>query len=156
MYNFEQHLTTNEQILYQGRAEPGKGGKSSKSLFIVLIMLIIIQIIMIASIQSNTPGGSGGISLNFIIIFLTTIAFEILIIYGIVYDLFLKKKEIKNVYYCLTNKRALEFDEKTNVLRFGHLIYYEEIKIYNEKNNYGDVYMGIILANQVGDAKTIW
>ena len=145
MYNFEQHLFKDEKILYEGRAVPGEGGKSISGLLMAVGAMLFIQLLLIIDIQYKK---SQGIEVDYpiTIIFMFTFLFEGLAIWGLIYNIFLKKKEVADDFYCITTKRAFKYEAKTNKLIFGYLEYYEDMKIYNEKDNFGDLYMGIAIS----------
>lgn len=115
MYNFENNLLVDEKILYQGKPTPGKGGKSVGGLLFLICFALGIQALMILSVVTKTGDGAGGINLGFIIIFLAATLFLGLGVYGLFYNLFLKKKQVADDFYCLTNKRAMKYEaKKTN------------------------------------------
>lgn len=139
MYDFNQYLESDEKILYQGKSVPKSSIGNVIILILVLIAMLLVQFIMIISIRENNLINNP----SAIIIFLVMIFFDGAIILGIINNLFLNKKKAKNCFYCLTNKRAFRYDLKDNKLVYGYLINYDDIKIYNIKYNYGDLYMGI-------------
>lgn len=139
MYDFNQYLEPDEKILYQGKSVPKASIGNVVILILVLIAMLLVQFIMIISICENNLINNPIV----IIMFLVMIFFDGAIILGIINSLFLNKKKAKNCFYCLTNKRALRYDLKDNKLVYGYLINYDDIKIYNIKHNYGDLYMGI-------------
>lgn len=142
MYNFQEHLEADEKILYQGQPILGKGSLNLKGLLAMLIFLVGCQALMIWSLLNEM---GDGFNLSFIFIFGIFTMFDILVLYSIIYNLFLKKHAVADDYFCLTNKRVFKYEEKKQKLIYGYLINYKDIKVVNEKDNYGDLYMGIIL-----------
>lgn len=145
MYNFKQHLEDDEKILYEGQATPGKGEKSVGGLIFVIGFMLCLQIAMIGAVVSKTGDGAKGIDSDFIFLFLITLAFEGIAVYALIYNFFIKKKAVADDYYCLTNKRAFKYETKKDKLVFGYLVNYEEIEVLNEKENYGDLRMMMVV-----------
>ncbi len=151
MYNFSQHLMADEKILYQGRSVPGKGGKAVGGLVFLIFFALAIQGLMIWSVITKTGDGANGINLSFIVIFLAVTLFLGLGVYGLFYNLVLKKKVVADDFYCLTNMRAMKYEMKKNKLVFGYLAYYDEMRCDNVKDNFGDFYMGIVFNDEYTD-----
>lgn len=154
MYNFRTHLDDGEEILWQGQAFPGKGAKNIGGLLFLIIFVLGIQLLMIWSVVTGTGDGANGIDLSFIIIFGVTLLFSGIGIYGIVYNLFLKKKLVADDFYCLTDKRVFKYESNKNKLVYGYLMYYEEIRCDNVENGYGDLYFGIVLEESSDSVQT--
>ncbi len=160
MYNFESVLLPNEVILYQGRSVPGKGSKVNGGSIFLICFALILQTLMIWSVATDS---GDGFNFNFIFIFLILTFFGGLGAYDLIYNLIFKKICVADDYYCLTNKRAMKYESKKNKLVFGYLINYVDIKYVNVKDNYGDVYMGVVLdeknytdgVDALGDIKDI-
>lgn len=148
MHDFSSNLLENEEILYQGRPVPGKGSKSIGGLIFVICFSLVTQIILIWSVITKT---GDGFDMGFIVIFLAAAVFEYIGISGIYYNLVKKKKEVADDFYCLTNMRAMKYEEKENKLVFGYLSHYDDIRCDNVKDNFGDVYMGIIIKEEKND-----
>lgn len=145
MYNFKEHLQEDEKILYEGRPVPGAGSKSIGGLIFVICFALGIQALMIWSVVTKTGDGAEGVNLGFIIMFLVATLFLGIGVYGLVYNLFLKKRQVADDFYCLTNIRAMKYEAKKDKLVFGYLEYYDDIYCSNVKNKYGDLYMGIVM-----------
>lgn len=143
MYNFLQHLLANETILYQGRPTTGKGGKSLGGYFFLIGFTLVVALIMILSVITGTGDDENGITITFLIIFTTNIFFLAIGVHGLIYELFLKKKQVANDFYCLTNLRAMKYEEKKNKLVFGYLANFDSISCDNIKDNFGDLCMTI-------------
>lgn len=148
MYNFKKHLDDKESILYQGQAMPDKGDKNIKGFLLIIGLMLLIQVIIAWSAVTSDMNIAKiivAICLNPFI--WVTLLFDGLAIYGLVYNTFLKKKILEDVFYCITNKRALKYETKNDKLFFGYLEYYGEMRIDNLKDNFGNLYMGIIADN---------
>lgn len=138
MYNFSNHLLEGEKILYQGQPVPGKGSKSVGGSLLLICMGLIVGIGSLVSI----------------VFFLVAALFLGLGVYVLVYNLILKQKRIADDFYCLTNMRVMKYESKKNKLVFGYLAYYDEIRCNNVKDNFGDLYMGMVI-NESSFLKTI-
>lgn len=149
MFDFNNQLIEEETILYEGKPILGKTDKNILGELVVIGFILIIQILLVWSVVTKTGDGANGINLSFIIIFLTTLLFASLVVYNIIYKLFIKDKKIAKHQYCITNKRAIKYDGKNNELIFGNLSNYEFIEVQNEKNNHGDLYMGVLINENV-------
>lgn len=140
MYNFEEHLLENEKILYQGRPVPGKGGKGVLGFIFIILFCLIIQGILIWSIVFKVGDGANGLSPTYIMVSLILLVIIGIAIREIYYDLFKKKKDIADEFYCITNLRVLKYKEKDNNLVFGYLDKYDSISYGSVKDGFGDVY----------------
>lgn len=149
MFDFNNQLIEEETILYEGIPILGKTDKNILGELVVIGFILIIQILLIWSVVTKTGDGANGINLSFIIIFLTTLLFAALVVYNIIYKLFIKDKKIAKHQYCITNKRVIKYDGKNNELIFGNLSNYEFIEVQNKKNNHGDLYMGVLINENV-------
>lgn len=147
MYNFEKLLYPEEKILYKGKPVPGKGHKNLGILTLCTIVfgLIIAMLVYQLKVFWFDPTG--------ILMLLVLLIFECFFIYGLIYNLFIKKRAVADDEYCLTNQRAFKYEYKTGKLVFGYLANYRSIRIANEKDNYGDVIMEIIYKN--GNASSL-
>lgn len=144
MFNFNQVLMANEQIIYEGKPTPGKGGKGILGILIILAFVALWCGLLIWSVKTGTGDGADGITIEFIIMMLAGILLGVLAIYMFIYNFFIKKKAVADDIYCLTNMRALKYEFKDQKLSCGFLIKYGQIEVQNEKDNFGDVYMGIV------------
>lgn len=152
MYDFKSNLLEDEKIIYEGRPVPGTGSKNIGGPLFIIGFMALMQFLLIWSIVTKTGDGAYGINLSFIIIFLATLLFDVIAIYALLYDLFIKKKAVADDYYCLTNKRAFKYESKKDKLVFGYLINYDDIHCDSRKNGYGDLYMGIVY-KETNDSK---
>ena len=135
MYDFNKHLDSDEKILYQGKSNVGKGSKNIGAGLLVIGFMLIIQFLLVWSLKTGIGDGANGFNLNYLIIFLVSLIFDAYAICLVVYTLILKNKKIADDYYCLTNKRALKYEEKTDKLVYGYLINYDDVKVINQKKN---------------------
>lgn len=145
MYNFEKHLQENEVILYQSRAVPGKGGKAVGGSLFLIIFSLFINGCLVYSFLSNNNFENG--IFGFIIVFLIVSVFFILGVYNLIYNFFLKKKQVSDDFYCLTNIRVFKYESKIDKLVFGYIANYEQIYCSNVKDNFGNLHMEIIMEN---------
>lgn len=144
MFNFNQVLMANEEILYEGKPVPGKGNKGIGGILFLLAFVAVWCGILIWSIVTNTGDGANGIDGDFIIMLLIGLGLGAFGIYAFVYNVFIKKKAVADDIYCLTNMRALKYEFNDQKLTYGFLLKYDQIEVQNEKDGFGDVYMGII------------
>ena len=107
---------------------------------------------MIWSLVAKVGDGAFGINFGFIIIFATLIIVELVSIHGIVYNFFIKKRTVKDNYYCLTTERVLKYEEKKDRLVYGYLLNYDDIHYDANKDGYGDVYFSATIEKS-GDSK---
>lgn len=145
MYNFEKLLYPGEKILYKGKPVPGKGHKGIGALTISIIAFAFFIFLLIAQLKEHWY------DLNSIIILLVLLFFEGIFIYGLIYNLFIKKRIVADDEYCITNQRAFKYESKTGNLVFGYLKNYRSVRAMNVKDNYGDVRMEILYK----DGKTL-
>lgn len=160
MYDFSSHLLENEEILYQGKPTPGKGNKYVVLLMILICFTLGIQIaIIFAFLESikNSPESFNPVLIVVIPMFIILAVFSVFGIYGLIDNVYIKKKRIANDFYCLTNMRAMKYNKKKDELVFGYLKNYDNIYSSNIKNNYGDVHMSITINDydDDNDLKTI-
>lgn len=155
MFNFNDILMENEKILYEGKPTPGKGGKALGGILAILAFVVVWCGLLIWSVATKTGDGANGIDFTFIIMMLVGLAFGALAIYIFIYNVFIKKKSIADDTYCLTTLRALKYESKTNKLSYGFLIKYGQIEVQNEKDGYGDVYMGIVAPDNLTEEQQL-
>ncbi len=152
MYDFQCHLQPNEKILYQGKPSPGKGSKKVGFFLALIVFSLGIQAMLIWCLADQTESGIGEMEIAFIVVFLIVTVFLGLGIYGMIYNLFLKKRQIADDFYCLTNLRAMKYDSKKKKLVYGYLAYYTDIYCSHVKDHYGDLYMGITMEKNNEDS----
>lgn len=155
MNNFEQYLFPDEKILWQGRPVQGKGDKSVGGEIFVIIFVLLMQILLIWSVVYKVGDGADGVTLNFIIIFLATLVFDVICIQSILYKKIFKKYAVADDYYCLTNKRAIKYESKKDEICFGYLINYSHISSEFVKDGYGDLYMSVEYDESIADESNL-
>lgn len=143
MYNFEKELFSNEKIVCQGQSYSGKGKKNIGGLLLIVFFMLCIQILLIWSLITGTGDGAYGVNFNFIIIFMVTLLFQGIAVFGLVYNIFIKSKKIKGDCYCLTDSRILKYESKNNRIIYGYLENYDDIHYDSIKDGYGNLYIGI-------------
>ena len=146
-YDFNRQLYKDEQILYQGKPIPGKGSKQIKEyIFVIGFFAISIGLLIWSLIAGEKP-----IDLSFIVIFIVAIIMFLIVIYGLVYNLFIKKRSVSDDYYCVTNNRVLKYESKKDRLVYGYLINYDAVRCENVKGNYGDLQIEVDLSKQAAN-----
>jgi hypothetical protein len=110
---------------------------------------------MIWSVIAGVGDGANGINLTFIIIFGTTLLFDAIAIYNIIYTLFLKDKMVADDFYCITNYRVMKYEEKSKKLIYGYLINYEDIKSHSNRGGYGDVTFSVVFSDSANEEETL-
>lgn len=142
MHDFSKVLKENEKIIYECRPNPGKGGKSILGIIFIITFMTVIQVVCAISSKAGNSQLSGS---DLLIIYLVTFLFDGASIYAFIYNVFLKKEKVSDDFYCITDKRILKYEQKDNKLVSGYIMNYQEIRVNNYKNGYGDLYMGIVL-----------
>lgn len=151
MYNeFINKLEENEKILYYGASNVSKTSKQYCRFLLVFVVLLAFWILAINYIKNNSI-----FNLKIVMYFVTLCLLTICLLYGLIYNLFLKYKR-KNSEYFITNKRIALYNTK-NGFRIKNISDIEHIGIAREKNNYGDIFFnfyGSNLIKQMKDAMT--
>lgn len=129
--NINNILLPNEQILYKGVADSKKVNKNIGGLILITVFCLILFLAFL-----NMSEFSFGAFIGIIIVFGVAI-------YSFIYNLFLKGNKVSGQYYFITNKRAIIYSSKKNEYIIGYLNRFDEFRVDNEKDNFGDVYMGI-------------
>lgn len=150
-FDFNSCLLQDEKILYQGRPTPGKGDKQVGGSLVVICFSLLWLGLLIWSLVTKTGDGANGISLTYIIFIALGLLLFGLGIYSLVYNLYLKKKNVSDDFYCLTNMRAIKYESSKNKLVFGYLASYNNIVCENVKDNYGDLSMSIDISNEIDE-----
>jgi len=132
MYNFNQILLENEEILYQGKSVPGKG--KNNIIVIEAFIIIFFSVLPITIFFKELVASSWSI-----LIFISILLGLFCAIHCIIYTLFLKDKVTSSYQYCLTNLRILRYNNKKKILTHGFINEYIDIFISSTKDNYGDV-----------------
>lgn len=143
---FINKLEENEKILFYGVSNVSKTSKQYGRFLLGFAILLLFWILIIIGIKS-------GEILNFeiLIIFLTLSILTICLIYGLVYNIFLKYKKKNNEYF-ITNKRIALYNSK-NGFRIENISDIEHIGIAREKNNYGDISFNFYANNLIEQIK---
>lgn len=139
-------LKNDEEILFYGIADVSKTSKQCGRFLLGLAILVMFWILVLIGIKSDEL-------LDFynLIIFLTLSLLTIGLIYGLVYNIFLKYKRNKNEYF-VTNKRIALYNSKCE-LRIENICDIEHIGIAREKNNYGDITFNFYANNLIDQMK---
>lgn len=143
---FINKLEENEKILFYGVSNVSKTSKQYGRFLLGFAILLLFWILIIIGIKR-------GEILNFeiLIIFLTLSILTICLIYGLVYNIFLKYKKKNNEYF-VTNKRIALYNSK-NGFRIENISDIEHIGIAREKNNYGDISFNFYANNLIEQIK---
>ena len=121
MFGFNDYLLQGEKILYVGRPNKKNLVKQIMGIFLGLLITLFILVLSMGSI----------------IIMVVALLFIALMGYTL-FDNLKKIKQIKGVYYCITNYRVLKYDEINNKMYGGVLFKYNYIYPFIGKG-YGDV-----------------
>lgn len=130
---FIKKLDDNEQILFYGIRDVSKTSKQYGRFLLIFIILLLFWILTIISIKRDKI-----LDFKTLMIVLVLSILTICLIYGLIYNIFLKYKKENNEYF-VTNKRIAIYSIK-NGFRIEDISNIEYIKIIREKNNYGDIF----------------
>lgn len=133
---FDSYLGPDEKVLWRGKGTPSKTGKGIGGALFIFVFCLLILCIMIYSIKSGKLIGTGEV-----IMIVAVILFLALGVYMLIFNLFIKNMKIKNLEYCLTEKKAMVYDTAKEEMKIGYLDRLTNIVINNEKNDYGDLLM---------------
>lgn len=143
---FINKLDENEEILFYSVSSVDKTSKQYGRLLLGFITLLLFWILIIIGIKSEKI-----LNFEILIVFLTLIILTICLIYGLVYNMFLKYKNKNNEYF-ITNKRIASYNSKKG-LRIENISDIEYIGIVREKNNYGDIIFSFYANNLIEQMK---
>ena len=143
---FINKLEENEKILFYGVSDVSKTSKQYGRFLLGFAILLLFWILTIIGIKSEEI-----LNFKILIIFLTLSILTICLIYGLVYNIFLKHKKKNNEYF-ITNKRIALYNPK-NGFRIENISDIEHIGIAREKNNYGDIYFNFSSNNLIEQMK---
>ena len=143
---FINKLEEDETLLFYGFSDVSKTNKQYGRFLLGFIVLLMFWILTIIGIQSN-----GILNFKMLVIFLTLCILTICLIYGLIYNVFLKYKKKNNEYF-VTNKRIALYNSK-NGLRIENISNIEHIGIAREKNNYGDLLFNFCANNLIEQMK---
>lgn len=135
MYNYEKELIKGEKIIYQGKSVVGRGGTKLPFLIIMLIIFIGLFIYLNVFLFELSKGAFFQ-TLGINIILLLSI---VIIIYMIIDHEILKKHRIKNDTFCITDRRVILHDYKTDNTTYGYLDKFNVIHTDYVKDNCGDI-----------------
>ncbi len=138
-FNFKNELLIGEEIIYEGKPNLSKGNKNIVKEILFIVFILIVQIFIIFSSQIGNNPEANTNELYFAIGIFGV--FQILLIHGILYKVYLKNKIIKNNQYCVTNSRILKYIGNKKRLVSGNIKEYELITILNitKDNKFGDL-----------------
>lgn len=143
---FINKLDADERILFYGSSDVSKTSKQYSRFLLGFIVLLLFWILIIMIIQSE-----GILDFKIFAIFLVLCLLTICLVYGLIYNVFLKYKKQNNEYF-VTNKRIALYDSK-NGLRFENISDIEHIGITREKGNYGDIFFSFYANNLIEQMK---
>lgn len=159
MYDFSMNLTSDEQILYQGNSVSTTVTRNIGGYIFLMLFSLGLESLLIWSVVTGSGDGANGINGNFILFTIIIMLFFAGGVYGLIYDLFLKKNLVRGKLFCITNKRVLSYDVRKGKLVFGYLENYEKIVINSLQNNIGDIVFSIaeekVNSNSISDLKTV-
>lgn len=143
--NIEDILLPGEDILYSGRAAINKGSKGTFGLIVITLFCLLL---FIAFREMNQVDGAM-IIVGIFMLLIIGIAF-----YTLIYNFFLKKRKIMGQEYFITTQRAIIYSNKNEEFIIGYLKKFDEFRVDSEKDNFGDLYMGVV-AKQDGNIKEV-
>ena len=144
---FVNKLEKNEEILWYGVSDNSKSNKQYGRFLLFFVILLLFWILIIIGINGKQ------ISIFNIFIFLIILSIlTIFLIYGLVYNIFLKHEKKNNEYFT-TNKRIAIYNYKSG-FRIENIFNIEHIGIVREKNNYGDILFHFCSNNLIDQIKT--
>ena len=129
---FDKYLQQDEEILFHGFFDVSKTSKQYGRLILAFSVMSLFWVITIIGIKSD-----GLIDFAFLIILIVLVILTICLLYGFIYNTFLKYKK-KNYQYFVTNKRIALFNPEKG-FRIENISDIEHVSIAREKDNYGDV-----------------
>lgn len=136
MYDFKKDLLKDENIVYTCRPTPGKGNKQIKESIFLFILATLTQIILFIVNKTKTDLT---LDMNIYIIIGVTIVVDLIALAKLIYNLYIKKYNVSDDYFCITTKRILKYEKRINRLSCGYIKKYKYIRIRNEKDGYGDI-----------------
>ncbi len=142
---FINKLEENEKILFYGVSDVSKTNKQYGRFLLGFVVLLLFWILAIIGIKREEI-----LNFKILIIFLTLSILTICLIYGLVYNIFLKYKKKNNEYF-VTNKRIVLYNKKG--FRIENISNIEHIGIVREKNNYGDIIFNFYANNLIEQMK---
>lgn len=129
---FIQKLEEDEKILFYSMANVDKTSMQLGRLLFAIIVLILFWVLFGIGIKNEAL-----LNYKIIVIFITLIILTITLIYGLVYNVYLKYNNKNNEYF-ITNKRIAIYNFKKG-FEIRNLSDIEHIGIAREKDNYADI-----------------
>ena len=138
-------LDKDERILFHGFSDVSKTSKQYFRFLLALLVLLLFFILNIIVIKIF--GATIEIVISFIILCILTIS----LLYGLIYNIFLKHVNKNNEYF-VTNKKIALYNSK-NGFKMGNISNIEHIGIVREKKNYGDLIFNFYANNLIEQMK---
>lgn len=143
---FLNKLEENEKILFYGVSNVSKTSKQYGRFLLGFAILLLFWISFIIAIKNEKI-----LNFKILINFLTLSILTICLIFGGIYNIFIKYKKKNNEYF-VTNKRIALYNSK-NGFRIEYISDIEHVGIAREKNNYGDVSFNFYANNLIEQMK---
>ena len=140
-------LDKDERILFHGFSDVSKTSKQYFRFLLALLVLLLFFILNIIVIKIF--GATIEIVISFIILCILTIS----LLYGLIYNIFLKHVNKNNEYF-VTNKKIALYNSK-NGFKMGNISNIEHIGIVREKKNYGDLIFNFYANNLIEQIKNM-
>lgn len=125
-------LKEDEELLFYGVSDVSKTSKQNGRFLLAIVILIIFWICFIVVVRRQIRWDDRILASLLALIILT-----ILVFYGIIYNNFLKNKNVNSEYF-VTNQRIIVYNASVG-FSIGNIFDISNISISREKNNYGDV-----------------
>ena len=138
-------LDKDERILFHGFSDVSKTSKQYFRFLLALLVLLLFFILNIIVIKIF--GATIEIVISFIILCILTIS----LLYGLIYNIFLKHVNKNNEYF-VTNKKIALYNSK-NGFKMGNISNIEHIGIVRVKKNYGDLIFNFYANNLIEQMK---
>lgn len=148
MYDdFVRKLQTDEKILFYGKSDVTKTSKQVGRFLLGFIVLSFFWILFIVGLRNKNF-----LNFDILIIFITLLVITFCLLYGLIYNIFLKYKKINNEYF-VTNRRIGMYNSKYG-FRIENISNIEHIGIVREKYGYGDLMFNFYADNLVKQMKS--
>jgi hypothetical protein len=138
-------LDKDERILFHGFSDVSKTSKQYFRFLLDLLVLLLFFILNIIVIKIF------GATIEIVIIFIILCILTISLLYGLIYNIFLKHVNKNNEYF-VTNKKIALYNSK-NGFKMGNISNIEHIGIVREKKNYGDLIFNFYANNLIEQMK---
>ena len=143
---FINQLQSDEEILFYGIFNVNKTSKQYGRFLLGCVFLLLFWILFVIGVKSES-----GLNFKILIFFLVLSMLTICLIYGLIYNTFIKYKNKNNEYF-VTNKRIAIYNSKSG-FRIENICDIEHIGIVREKNNYGDIMFNFYASNLIDQMK---